>query len=143
MPNFYTEARSTLVELGCTRQQSNEDLSVYLRILCENALDYCDPVSDAMLVSVCLHRMTEEDRVFLEPIFPLLSKLMEAARRTTSWCPDPRSLARASKKPGHPIQKKRLIFAAHDDAEEARLSRLKQPTFERKEKLPNSTALPL
>lgn len=60
------QTRFTLVELGRTRQYSNEYLNVYVRRFHEKALDCCDLVDEEMHVDVCLHVMTEEYMVFLE-----------------------------------------------------------------------------
>lgn len=85
--NFSTlrpEARYTFVEFSLTRQHYSEDLDVYVRRFHENALDCCDPVSEEMLVRVCLRGMTEKYRVFLES-FPSFAKLIEAALGTKEF----------------------------------------------------------
>lgn len=70
---FHAEANFTLAKRGPTRQHSNEDLDVYVRKFRENALYYCDLVSEEMLINVCLHVMIEEYRVLLEKLpFPPL-----------------------------------------------------------------------
>lgn len=54
-----------------------------------------DRVSEEMLVSVCLHGMIEEYRIFLENLsLPSFAKLVEVARRT-SLCKSSRSSASA------------------------------------------------
>lgn len=95
---FNAEARFTLAELDWTRQHSNEDLGICMRTFHKNAhtLDCCDPVSKEILVSVCLHGMVEEYRVFLEILsFSSFAKLMKSLVTPTSWYVNPQGLARA------------------------------------------------
>lgn len=91
-----------------------------------------------MLVSVCLHRMIEEYRVFLEYLsFPSFAKLMEAARLTNE------SVRRSSKsdvniRPSHApmgrqMQRKRPILVAINDTREAGPTSSKRP-YEKKER---------
>lgn len=49
-------------------------------------MECCDPVDEEMLVNVCLHRMSDEYRVFLENLtFPSFLKLMEASKHMNEF----------------------------------------------------------
>lgn len=75
---FCDEARFTLVELGRTRQNLDEDLDAYVKRFRERVLDCSDAVDEETLVDVCLHGMVNKYRVYLEILtFPSFSKLMK------------------------------------------------------------------
>lgn len=63
------------IPAGRTRQHSDEDLDVYKRIFNKSALD-CDPVSEQMLVSVCLYEMTKDLETCPSPPLANLWKLL-------------------------------------------------------------------
>lgn len=92
-----------------------------------NALDCCDPVSEEMLVSFCLHRMTEEYNIFLENLsFSSFAKLMEATSHTKELVHRSSRFSmsvRPSQTPmGRQMQRKRPILTSHDNAGESRSS---------------------
>lgn len=94
-----------------------------------------------MLVSICLHGMTEEYRVFLENLsFCSFAKLMEAARSTNESVHRSSRLgtsARLGQAPiGLQMQKKGPIFSADDNIREAMPFGWKAATFERRERYP-------
>lgn len=50
---LYAEAMFTLAKVGRIQQYSNENLGMYIKRLCESALECCNPVNEEMLVDVC------------------------------------------------------------------------------------------
>lgn len=80
---FFTEAKYTLAELGCTLQYACQDLDLYVKRFHDKALDCVDLVDEEVLVNICLHGMNDKYSIFLEHVkFSSFSNLMKAARRT-------------------------------------------------------------